>query len=353
MLTSLAPSRWVLTLVVIVATALLASVIYPFAGAFFVAGVLAGALFPLHLRLSKRLRGRGGLSAGLLTFAVVLALLGPVGTLGAFVVREGLAASQYVQEALRSEEAFGLLSRLPLPLQDIARRTLEAVRPSQLGTLVGEQGVSAVATVGNLLSATGRALVQIVFMLIAMFFLLTDGPRLVTWLDDVIPLGRGQFRALMEEFRKVSVAVLYSTMATAAVQAAAAAIGYFIAQVPNALFFALLTFFVAFIPAVGAASVSVVLAALLFFGGNSLPAVFLLAWGVIVVGLIDNLVKPLLIRGNVEMHGGIVFFSLLGGLATFGGVGLIAGPLIVAFFVAAVRMARRERERIVEVGSDR
>ena len=67
--------------------------------------------------------------------------------------------------------------------------------------------------------------------------------------------------------------------------------------------------------------------------------IFLVAWGILVVGLIDNVVKPLFIKGGVEMHGAVVFFALLGGLAAFGPVGLVAGPLVVAFFVAVSRAA--------------
>jgi predicted PurR-regulated permease PerM len=71
-------------------------------------------------------------------------------------------------------------------------------------------------------------------------------------------------------------------------------------------------------------------------------AIVLAAWGLIVVGLVDNLVKPLLIRRGLEIHGGIVFFALIGGLATFGAVGLLIGPLAVAFFLALLRMYHRD-----------
>jgi predicted PurR-regulated permease PerM len=71
-------------------------------------------------------------------------------------------------------------------------------------------------------------------------------------------------------------------------------------------------------------------------------AIVLAAWGLIVVGLVDNLVKPLLIRRGLEIHGGVVFFSLIGGLAAFGAVGLLIGPLTVAFFLALLRMYHRD-----------
>jgi len=76
----------------------------------------------------------------------------------------------------------------------------------------------------------------------------------------------------------------------------------------------------------------------MYLGGHTYAAVFLVVWGVLAVGLIDNVVKPYLIRGGIELHGAVIFFALLGGLAYFGPVGLIAGPLVVSFFLAVIRM---------------
>jgi predicted PurR-regulated permease PerM len=80
----------------------------------------------------------------------------------------------------------------------------------------------------------------------------------------------------------------------------------------------------------------------MYLGGHSYSAIFLAAWGILAVGLIDNVVKPYLIRGGIELHGAVVFFALLGGLAYFGPVGLIAGPLVVSFFLAVIRMWDRD-----------
>jgi predicted PurR-regulated permease PerM len=76
--------------------------------------------------------------------------------------------------------------------------------------------------------------------------------------------------------------------------------------------------------------------------GRSEAGFYLALWGVLAVGFIDNLVKPWLLKGRMEIHGGLIFFSLIGGLATFGPVGLIAGPLILSFFLAVVKLCRQE-----------
>jgi predicted PurR-regulated permease PerM len=80
----------------------------------------------------------------------------------------------------------------------------------------------------------------------------------------------------------------------------------------------------------------------LLVGGNTYSAIFLAVWAVVVVGMVDNIVKPYVMKGDIEMHGGVLFFALIGGLAAFGMVGLLLGPLAVALFLALLRIYRRD-----------
>ena len=204
------------------------------------------------------------------------------------------------------------------------------------------QGGKAAAAVGAALSATGSLVFQAAMMLIALYFMLVQGGELVAWLDGLSPLKPGQTRELLSEFKKVSFAVIMSTVITAAVQAVAALVGYLIAKVPHPILFAGVTFFAALIPAIGAGAVCLVAALLLYVTGHPYMAIFLASWGLIVVGLVDNMVKPLLIKAGMEMRGAVVFFALVGGLGAFGTVGLLLGPLVVAFFLALLRMYQRD-----------
>ncbi len=190
--------------------------------------------------------------------------------------------------------------------------------------------------------ATGSLIFKATMMLIALFFLLVHGEEMVEWIDGVLPLRHGQTRELLIEFKSVSYAVVVSTVVTAGVQALAALIGYFIAQVPHPLFFGSVTFFIAFIPAIGAASVCLAASLILFATGHPYMALFLVTWGLVVVALVDNLVKPLLIKRGLKMHGVVVFFALVGGLGAFGATGLLIGPLVVALFLALLRIYQRD-----------
>jgi predicted PurR-regulated permease PerM len=335
-------ARGVLIVLAAAALYLLYLIIWPFWKALFLAAVLSGALHPWYERLGKRLGDRRQVAAWLVTALVLLVLVVPTLTLTFAMGGQVVNGVKYVRETLQSEGVAGLVNDLPAGVRSLGRKVLEQIPREEEQQLSNIQGARAAAAVGGVLSALSNAVVQTGMMLIAFFFLLTDGPRLVAWIAENAPLPASHIRSLLSEFRTVSVSVLVSSTATALVQALAALVGYLIAGVPQPLFFFALTFLMAFVPAVGGGGTCVAAAAFVFLTGRSGAALFLAIWGLLVVGLSDNALKPLLMRVDVQLHGALIFFALLGGLAYFGAVGLLLGPLILVFFVAVVKMYRRE-----------
>ena len=333
---------------ILLALVLVGFVVRPFAQALFFAAVLAGTLYPVHRRLTRYLRNRPNTSATLLCIAVVIALVAPVGGIAAFAVNEAIDGARFIVQTVRSEGMTGLVDELPGPMRRGAEALLERfpIQEHEIDAALQEhassQGGNAARAVTGALAATGSFVLQAAMMLIALFFLLVDGARLVTWVEHVSPLQNGQTTELLIEFRKVSGSVLISSLATAGVQSVAALAGYLVAGVPHPIFFATVTFFVAFVPAVGAGGMCLLASIILLAMGKTWMALFLAIWGVLVVGMVDNIIKPLLVKRGLHMHGALVFFALLGGLAMFGTAGLIAGPLIVSFFLALVRIYHRD-----------
>jgi predicted PurR-regulated permease PerM len=323
---------------------LLALVVRPLASALLMAATLAAVLAPVHGRLTKRLRGRAGLAAGLLVAAVIVVLVGPLLGLAAFLLKEGSEAMTFLSDTASAEGVRGLLAKLPDSLERLA--TAGMARVSSVNELLEKQlraqGGKAAATVWAALTATGSMAFGAAMMLIALYFLLAEGGDLAKWFDSALPLRRGQTRELLAEFKKVSFSVIVSAIATSAVQAVAALAGFLIARLPHPIFFAAVTFFTAFIPAIGAASVCIVGGVILYATGHPGFGIFLAAWGVAVVGLADNVVKPMLIKIGMEMRSAVVFFALIGGLGAFGAIGLVIGPLVVALFLALIRIYRRD-----------
>jgi predicted PurR-regulated permease PerM len=325
--------------------ALLGSLIYPFASVLLFAAVLAGALYPKSERLTNRLRGRSTIAAGLITLGVGLLLAAPTLWVALTVGREVLTGVSVVERTIRNGGGVpALINRLPPPLREQARGAVARVPggSDQIEDVAADQAGNAAGLVTAAIVATSTIVIKVALMLVAFFFFLVDGKKLVQWCATVAPLPESQIFEILSDFRNVSVAVLLSSLATAGVQSLAALAGYWATGVPQPLFFTFVTFIVAFIPAIGAASVVVVLAGYLYLTGHPQAALALALWGVLVVGFIDNLAKPWLMRGQVEIHSGLIFFALVGGIATFGPVGLVAGPLILSFFLAVIRLWRKE-----------
>lgn len=360
MTTDLAARRFLFVLIV-GAIVLVSAVFFPLASALFLGAAFAAAFWRLNLKLASKLGKKHGRSAAaaIITAALVLLVLGPLFGLTVFLINEANAGLKFISETVRSEGTSGLLERLPDPLEKASRSLIERFAggvsdddDNKLNKVVEKQvaaqGGKAAGAVGAAVSATGSLLFLGAMMTIAFYCLLNEGEKLVAWLDANSPLRRGRTVELLTAVRQVSSSVLKSTLITSTVQAAVALVGYLIARVPYPLFFAAVTFFIAFIPAVGAGSVCLAAAGLLLLTGHQYMALFLAIWALTAVALIDNVIKPFLIKDEVHMHGAIVFFALLGGLAAFGAVGLLLGPVVVALLLELLRMYRSDFLNLTE-----
>ncbi|MFL5452162.1 MAG: AI-2E family transporter [Myxococcales bacterium] len=337
---------------VLVASALFVLVIWPFRAPLFLAVVLAAVFQRPFLRTSALLRGRRKLASALLTLAVFFAIVLPFASIAAFAVRESLVGLDYLRSELGVTNVTDLKSgQLPPRAEAAINRTLGVVH---LNRAQVQEGITRVSeeirtAAPELLASSGRAAFHTVVMLIALYFLLLEGRVLIEWLGTVSPLQARQTHELLTEFRKVSNASVVGSVVSALGQGILTAIGFAITGVPHALFFGLLTAIASFVPVVGTAIVWVPAVLLLGATGHMTAAIVLAAWCLVFVIGGEHVGKPLLLRGQVEMHTGLVFLSLLGGLEVFGLLGIIIGPLIVSFFLALMRMYRRDFQRVVEV----
>jgi predicted PurR-regulated permease PerM len=338
-----------LTILVVIAVALIAMLLAPFASALLMASVIAGALQPWQDGLARGLGGSRRLAAAALTLGLLVTALGFLTAVGAVIAQEAESGIRYLNREM-AESDDHVLDRLPPRARwvvDFADRHLhvtesvDAILGAASERVEGERP-AAVPAVGSALRKTTNMAVQTLIMFISLFFLLTDGPRLVAWIDRVVPLEPGEFRELVEDLRRTGAAVLFSMTATAVIQTAVAFVGYLIAGVPHAPFFGLVTLMLSPFPVVGGSLPPLAVSLLLLADGHPGSALFLAIWGVVAVGPMDHIMKPLLMRGAVELHFGVIFFALIGGLAVFGAIGLIAGPLIVVFLSVLIRFYERD-----------
>jgi predicted PurR-regulated permease PerM len=283
--------------------------------------------------------------AGIYTLGIVVLVVAPVVAIAVLAAREIVTAIGQVRSILDSDGVAGLLAKAPPSLLRWLRRW-QARMPGVFGELRNQMAASgkwAVATLSGGVSMLTDLAFQLAMMLIAFFFLLRDGPKLVDWAAEVTPLPAARVRELMREFHATARSVLGANVGTGAIQAAVATVGFVIAKAPSPVLLGLLTMLASLIPSVGTALVTFPVAGLLLLLGHRWAALFLALWALFVVGLIDNVVRPMLIRGGANLPGALVFFSLIGAVGAFGAIGLFLGPLALTFFVAVLRINRSLR----------
>ena len=347
------PSRPFIALLLI-SEALLLYVAWPFRTPLFLAVVLAAVLHNPLQRLTAALKGRRTVASAVVTLGVLALIVAPFAALVGFVTREAMAGLDYLRGTL-GVQSVAQLREAPLPEAiDKLLSVLHLSREQVYDAVSKVVEIVQVATPAILASGT-RALLSTVIMLIALYFLLVDGASVVEWSWRVSPLSARQTQELTAELRRVTRATVLGIIVTAVFQGVAAGIGYFFAGIPHAGFFGMLTAMVSFVPGVGTSLVWLPVTISLWIGHHHTPAVLLALFCLVVVVGAEQVGKPLLMRGQVQMHTGLIFLSLLGGLAMFGLLGILLGPLIVAFFLAMMRIYERDfrAASVPPVASDR
>ena len=328
-----------------IATALMASVVWPFRIPLFIAAVLATALQPLFLRTERLLRGRRYMAGLIITFLLLLLIVAPFASIVAFTIREVVDGLAWVRDSLgidslRDFSLTDLPENIDKPLHEVINYL--HISPPELQAYMGRAVSFVQSMTPSVVGFSLGAVTDGILVLLSFFFLTVDGRLLVRFLVNISPLLPAQTQELLIEFRNVSSAALLGTVVTALLQAVVILAGFWVAGVPKPVFFGLITIIAAFVPVVGTAVVWVPAAVGLAIVSHWGAAIGLTIWCAVCIAIADHVIKPMVLGGKVEMHGALVFLSLLGGLAVFGLVGIIAGPLIVAFFLALVRMYNRD-----------
>ncbi len=182
-------------------------------------------------------------------------------------------------------------------------------------------------------------LVNLLLILVMLFFCFRDGERFLHWLFDTVPMPVAQAQSIALRIYQTVTAVIRGALLTAVIQGLLAMIGYQIAGVPLAVFFGVMTGFAAMIPVVGAGLVWAPIGIFIFMKS---PAwgIFVFTWGFFVVSLADNVLKPVLIGSRARMPILLIFCSIIGGANVYGVTGLMIGPIVIASLLAFVTIYR-------------
>lgn len=181
-------------------------------------------------------------------------------------------------------------------------------------------------------------LFNIILAFFAMYFLFKDGDKVLSLIKDLLPLSETDKEMVMERNRAVIASTLYGGVFVALVQGLLGGIAFWAVGLQAAIVWGFVMFLFAFIPTVGSAIVWIPAAAYLLLTGHYTAGVGLILWGVFVIGLADNLLRPFIVSGKTNLHPLLLFFSILGAVHVFGFIGIIAGPLILCIGQTAIEI---------------
>lgn len=352
----------------------------------FMAAVLVVVFRPLHLWIAERCGERRRIAAGLTTLAIVLVVLLPLCLL---LLQAASEAVTIFAQTTRTDTAEFPLKESPQVESDEADADPNnAAEKPDIETEIDQQAVSAVfdnvveainplledlhlpaldgqevqgIVVGKLQSLAapfaydsvrfiGSTMLSLAIMIVTMYYFFSDGPGMITALKKLSPLEDEYEQELLDKFGDISRAVVVATLASAVVQGILAGLGYWVAGTGHLFLLIAATTFMSMIPFVGAAAVWACVCIFLYFytgnpefpDGRPYTAIILAVYCASVVSTSDNIIKPLVLHGQSKLHPLLALLSIIGGVQALGPIGIIVGPMLVAFLQALLNMLNKE-----------
>jgi predicted PurR-regulated permease PerM len=339
-----------LLLLVLAATLLFLLIIWPFFGAVCWAIFISIVFWPLHQRFLRGSHGRRNMAALASLTVILLIVILPLALVTASITQEAsvlveklrsgeIQVAQYFQRFLDAlpEWARGMLQRFGLgDLALMQQKLLASITAS------GQVLTSRVVGIGQV---TLDFIVAFFVMLYMLFFLFRDGEQLTNSISRSIPLHPQHTRRLLTQFATVVRATVKGNIVVALVQGALGSVAFWVLGLPGAVLWGAVMALLSLLPAVGAAMVWGPIAIYYFFAGALVKGIGLTLWGAFVIGLVDNVLRPILVGKDTRMPDYLVLVATLGGIVVFGLNGFVIGPVIAAVFLVSWEMLAAARQQ--------
>ncbi len=328
-------NKWVLLLLVFFISALFLSMIRQFLMAIFMAGIFSALSYPLYRRFERWFKGRRTLASlatlVLIIVVVILPLGGLLGIVTGQAIKVGEAVTPWVSRQLSQPDAISdALKSLPFYDKVEPYRNLILTKA---GELVGHISGFLINRLRSATLGTVNFIFMLFIMLYTMFFFFMDGPKLIDKILYYLPLEDHDERLMLNKFTSVTRATLKGTAVIGILQGTLAGAAFAVVGIDSAVFWGTIMAVLSFIPGIGTALVWVPAVIILAATGHPAKAIGLGVFCAAVVGSIDNLLRPILVGRDTQMHELMILFGTLGGIIMFGVLGIIIGPIIAALFL--------------------
>lgn len=300
------------------------------------ASVLVFLCYKPYQKLVKLGRNKS-MSAFLILFVIVLVLIYPTYWLITSLVTESLTLFESGKTLLYGVELKNCDSS---QICELLNQNLGFIFTSFSTAMISLKEYI-LGSFGSIFDSFTTFIVQFLIFLLAFFFLLRDGELFIKSVKKIIPMKNSYKNALFLKFKDVLIAVFFNTLFLAVLQGLLVGIGFWVLGIPSSIFWGIIASFAALLPLFGPALVWFPAVLYLFLVGDYFFSVALLLYGLLLVGLIDNLIRPMFLKKKLEVHQFLILISVLGGIQLFGFfLGLFLGPMIISFLVAVLNLYR-------------
>lgn len=323
--------------------------LHPFFYTLLMAGILAIVFYPLHLKILKLTKQRENIAAFASVLSVIVLLIIPIAILLVLLTTQLAGLLQVLPQGSPEQLSAELGSNQGSVWWHYWQRfgeplihKIEAWTGTKIDVVaLFWQGLQRAAKwlaqySPAVIAKTANFFFELFFMLLVLFYLFRDGQILMDKIVKISPIEDRYERSLADGIQETLYGIFYGSFLTGAIQAVLATIAFWIARVPGALVWGVITFFASFVPIVGTAAVLLPVVCYLLIIGEWGYAVFVAIYGVVVIGSADNFLRPMLVRSST--HTALIFLGLFGGMAVFGAIGILMGPMIMGLLTGTLRI---------------
>jgi len=317
-------------------------ILSPFIGAILVSSTLALIFYPLNLWIRRRVIENRTAAAAISTLTAVFTVVVPLLIFGWLLLSESRELYPRTNEWLTGISQRRLEVQIPEPLKTYWDLDLGDIVAGNLKSL--QESITSSGTL--ILKNIFFFLASFVVMVFTLFVFFRDGEKFLNWLIDILPMDQEYKHRIANQLYITTMAVVRGLLLTAAFQGLMGALGYWLAGVPAPALFGMLTTFAAMVPFVGTSLVWLPLAAGMYFWKGLQAGLFVLLWGAVVVGLLDNLLRPILIGRGARLPIFLLFLGIFGGMKVYGPLGLFLGPLLISCVIVFLQIYREHKNQV-------
>ncbi|MBE7413710.1 MAG: AI-2E family transporter [Deltaproteobacteria bacterium] len=333
--------EYLLTLVLsVIIGYLMYLVMVPFLIPIFWAIIFVILFYPYYIWLATRLRGRRSLASVIACSSIALFLIVPMAILGSALAAELLDLYAWAEDYIKDISAraatpgffFTWAEKYLGNYVDLGTLDIRGMAATVIREAAGFAGQG----ITGFFKGFASLVINLFLAFFTMYFLFKDGDKLFEVVKDLVPVSPEHKEEIIRKNRGVIYATIYGGVLVGVAQAILGGIALWYLGIEAVLVLTFVMFLTTFIPNIGASLVWAPVAVYLAVNGDYIGAVGLSVWGIFVIGLVDNFMRPYLVSGRTNLHPLLLFFSILGAMNAFGLIGIIAGPLIISIGQAMV-----------------